>query len=435
MTLTSTECQLLAHDEVKNGKFKYPEAQAFDAEGKAKSIVQAMGLQPRANCGYCSREKSQRVLGAFCLRLEPEAGGDQGGSSIFQTSRRTAVHIMQSGGFSTPDRLQLNAVDYQPTKGHKKVLCAMRKYLIGKASPANVRSESKAEFTDLVRMYDSDRFPGAGKKLKVTLEKGSCTREKFEIYKAYQREIHKDNELDYETFGKFLCAGPLSDTPIPNAPADAPVREYGLYHQLYRIDGKLVAVGVLDILPRSISSVYLFYDPEYSHLSLGNYSSLREIALTQTMNRYIPDLKYYSMGYYIQSCPKMAYKGQFSSSELLDVITRSWVPISKAKPLIDASPHFTSFIEDDKSHELKCRKSMQDKFEISPSFDFTVIPTDEMREAVEKSLIMTEDGVECVLTAAAKSPQLATDFMMLYAAIGQETMKRVLVDFALAPRV
>jgi arginine-tRNA-protein transferase len=31
----------------------------------------------------------------------------------------------------------------------------------------------------------------------------------------------------------------------------------GSYHQCYRLDGKLVAVAVLDLLPHAVSSVYL----------------------------------------------------------------------------------------------------------------------------------------------------------------------------------
>ena len=46
---------------------------------------------------------------------------------------------------------------------------------------------------------------------------------------------------------------------------------YGTYHQLYRLDGRLVAVGVVDILPSGLSSVYLFYDPDEKLLSLGTY--------------------------------------------------------------------------------------------------------------------------------------------------------------------
>jgi arginyl-tRNA---protein transferase len=49
------------------------------------------------------------------------------------------------------------------------------------------------------------------------------------------------------------------------------VWKYGSYHQLYRLDRRLVAVGVVDILPSGLSSVYLFYDPDEKILSLGKY--------------------------------------------------------------------------------------------------------------------------------------------------------------------
>ena len=44
---------------------------------------------------------------------------------------------------------------------------------------------------------------------------------------------------------------------------------YGSYHQLYRIDHKLVAVGVVDILPNCLSAKYFYYDPDYKFLELG----------------------------------------------------------------------------------------------------------------------------------------------------------------------
>ena len=50
---------------------------------------------------------------------------------------------------------------------------------------------------------------------------------------------------------------------------------YGSFHQQYWLENKLIAVGVIDILPHCVSSVYFFYDPDYSHLSLGTYASLR----------------------------------------------------------------------------------------------------------------------------------------------------------------
>jgi arginyl-tRNA---protein transferase len=72
---------------------------------------------------------------------------------------------------------------------------------------------------------------------------------------------------------------------------------YGSYHQCYYLDDKLIAVAVLDILPRFISSVYFMYDPDYSFLGLGKYSALREIALTNELRENgREEMMYYYMG-------------------------------------------------------------------------------------------------------------------------------------------
>ena len=57
------------------------------------------------------------------------------------------------------------------------------------------------------------------------------------------------------------------------------VWKYGSYHQLYRLDRRLVAVGVVDILPSGLSSVYLFYDPDEKLLSLGTYLQLSQLRI------------------------------------------------------------------------------------------------------------------------------------------------------------
>ena len=45
--------------------------------------------------------------------------------------------------------------------------------------------------------------------------------------------------------------------------------DYGAYHQLYRLDGELIAMGVIDILPNCVSSVYFVYDKKWEKFSLG----------------------------------------------------------------------------------------------------------------------------------------------------------------------
>lgn len=104
----------------------------------------------------------------------------------------------------------------------------------------------------------------------------------------------------------------------------------GSFHQQYYLDDTLIAVAVIDILPSCISSVYFFYDPEYSFLSLGTYSSLRELAYAQELHQELPDLQHYYMGFYIHSCPKMRYKARLAASYLLCPEVYTWHRIDGA---------------------------------------------------------------------------------------------------------
>ena len=53
------------------------------------------------------------------------------------------------------------------------------------------------------------------------------------------------------------------------SPPDGPEMGYGSFHQQYWLGDRMVAVGVVDILPTCVSSVYLYYHPEFASLSLG----------------------------------------------------------------------------------------------------------------------------------------------------------------------
>lgn len=118
---------------------------------------------------------------------------------------------------------------------------------------------------------------------------------------------------------------------LPFQPEDTQTEHtLGSFHQQYYLDDKLIAVAVIDILPSCISSVYFFYDPEYSFLSLGTYSSLRELAYAQELHQELPDLQYYYMGFYIHSCPKMRYKAKLAASYLLCPEVYTWHRIDEA---------------------------------------------------------------------------------------------------------
>uniref|UniRef100_A0A0X3NWM0 Arginyl-tRNA--protein transferase 1 n=2 Tax=Schistocephalus solidus TaxID=70667 RepID=A0A0X3NWM0_SCHSO len=174
-----------------------------------------------------------------------------------------------------------------------------------------------------------------------------------EVYAAYQMAVHGDSADDVKMsqFLRFLVQSPLvsSDSDrVPKTGEGAP--SFGSYHQQYWLDGeKLIAVGVVDLLPGCLSSVYLFYHPDYAFLRLGTYAALREIAFVRDLyRRYGPtsphpdtrfaDFIYYYAGYYIHSCQKMRYKALFSPSSLACPETYHWVPVERCIPLLDQHP-------------------------------------------------------------------------------------------------
>lgn len=162
--------------------------------------------------------------------------------------------------------------------------------------------------------------------------------ESYSIFRKYQMSIHKEAKEDCKEsqYRRFLCDSPL----VPRKGQEGWPCDYGSYHQQYRIDGKLVAVGVIDILPKCLSSVYVFYDPDSDFLSLGVYSALREIEMTRKLHCSDPEtFKYYYMGYYIHSCQKMRYKGNYTPSFLLCPESYNFVLIEKCRPKLELTKY------------------------------------------------------------------------------------------------
>ena len=157
--------------------------------------------------------------------------------------------------------------------------------------------------------------------------------ESYMLYKKYQMAVHgdKEEEISERSFRRFLCDTPLISLDGPRGWEN----KYGSFHYQYYLDGKLIMVAVMDILPTYLSSVYVYYDPDYRWLELGVYSALREIELVQKLNRSKPEFQYYCMGYYLHNHPKMEYKGRYHPSYLLCPETYRYVPIEDARQRID----------------------------------------------------------------------------------------------------
>jgi arginyl-tRNA---protein transferase len=67
--------------------------------------------------------------------------------------------------------------------------------------------------------------------------------------------VHGEREPQFSKSGfrRFLCSGMTQSVQV----VAGKEQRLGSYHQCYRLDGRLVAVGVLDLLPGCVSSVYL----------------------------------------------------------------------------------------------------------------------------------------------------------------------------------
>ncbi|KAG7601294.1 Arginyl-tRNA--protein transferase 1 [Arabidopsis thaliana] len=187
---------------------------------------------------------------------------------------------------------------------------------------------------------DSENHQARKRKLEIHLKRSSFDPEEHELYKRYQLKVHNDKpgHVVESSYRRFLVDSPLIDVQ-PSGDEKVPPCGFGSFHQQYRIDGRLIAVGVVDILPKCLSSVYLFWDPDYAFLSLGKYSAIQEINWVIENQARCPSLQYYYLGYYIHSCSKMRYKAAYRPSELLCPLRFQWVPFEVARPMLDKKPY------------------------------------------------------------------------------------------------
>jgi arginine-tRNA-protein transferase len=94
---------------------------------------------------------------------------------------------------------------------------------------------------------------------------------------------------------------------------------------LYYRCGQLAGIGLVDILPQAISSVYFYHRPEWRKDAPGIYSLLREI---QHAREHGAEFAY--LGYWVNGCQSMDYKAQFKPHQLLqgypaDAELPSWI--------------------------------------------------------------------------------------------------------------
>lgn len=198
--------------------------------------------------------------------------------------------------------------------------------------------------TERIHEVEYDRIktpPGPAHKFVVTLEEDNFTEEKYQVYENYQKNVHHDapEDMTRRSFTRFLCSSPLRRQTMIGP--DGRKRRLGSYHMCYRLDGKLVAIGVLDLLPYCVSSVYFLYDESVHSFTPGKLGALHEIALA-----YEEGYRWWYPGFYIHNCPKMKYKIDYAPQYILDPETLHWDLLDKSVlSLLDKKPFVSLYLE------------------------------------------------------------------------------------------
>lgn len=242
--------------------------------------------------------------------------------------------------------IRLEASEFHPTKDQRQAINRFNTFILGdtyikarerlRPKTKEEAKRYKQEFTLAERIHEAESsylgsplLDKSGKAFKpahelvIALEPDTYSEEKYLLFENYQRNVHheKPSGISRAGFMRFLCESPLHRTTEAWTDVIDQRREkkLGSYHQTYRLDGRLVAMAVLDLLPKVVSGVYFLYHEDLHKWSPGKLSALRETALAQEEG-----YDFYWMGYYIQSCIKMRYKGDYQPMEFLDPESYEW---------------------------------------------------------------------------------------------------------------
>ena len=152
------------------------------------------------------------------------------------------------------------------------------------------------------------------------------SQEAFNLYNEYHFKKHDKPIKSEYSYAEHAVNSPVSNQTVNGT-------EYGTYHQLYRLDGRLIAVGVIDIVPKGIVSVYMWYslEKEVSKYSLGVYSALKEIEFVRKLSEKNPEMQYYYLQGWNDNNKKLAYKANYPPEEFYCAcITPEWLPSLEA---------------------------------------------------------------------------------------------------------
>ncbi|HWL11334.1 MAG TPA: arginyltransferase [Planctomicrobium sp.] len=135
----------------------------------------------------------------------------------------------------------------------------------------------------------------------VELAPAGLSRQHVELYNAWHEDMKNRRDWPEQVASWQLYAQSFLAGDFPSA------------HELRYWNGNdLIGVGLIDILPTALSSIYFYHAPNWRSQGPGTFSLLCEIELARKLG-----LAHVYLGYWIAACPSMAYKNRFRPYDVL----------------------------------------------------------------------------------------------------------------------
>lgn len=145
------------------------------------------------------------------------------------------------------------------------------------------------------------RVISKNKDTKLFIRPPSITMEHLNLYDKYHKFMNEKKDWPYS---------PIEPNEYIKSYVDA--KEEYAKEFLYVRDDKLIGVALVDVLPKSISAIYCYYDHDYQDLSIGKFSVLAQIKIAKEMK-----IPYIYLGYWIKDHYSMGYKESYNPFEVL----------------------------------------------------------------------------------------------------------------------
>ncbi|BEI86601.1 hypothetical protein CcaverHIS002_0608880 [Cutaneotrichosporon cavernicola] len=331
------------------------------------TLLQPIGYDAHS-CGYCSPPgarsgNSSRSFGFITEQMSPQfyQGLIERG---WRRSGEYTYHPDMARTCCPQYTIRLRVDEFKVSRQQRSSLNRWNRYISGE-EPKNGKGKVKPFELGLELRRCRD-VSGMAHRFSIELVPAIATDETYNLYERYQIAIHKDQpgKVSRRGFERFLCDSPLGNTPVhytDGVDATGLPHEYGSYHLLYRVDGHLVGISVIDILPSCVSSVYFIWDPDWAWASLGKLSALYEIGIALDMAAAGAEgMEWLYMGYWIATCQKMRYKGEYSPSFLLDPGTQEFHHLTpKLDQFLQVHSGYTPFKEVEAINDASVREEWE----------------------------------------------------------------------------